>query len=594
MHTKVGPTPPRWLHGRPSTEASRQFGVESGNWSGQIAGGPGIPGGGPAITGAGGNWVVPTVTASTGDEYSGTWVGIDGGVVGGDNSLIQAGTFQNSGSGTTAYAAWYELLPAPPVELGNTVHAGDSVGVQIGEVSTDTWEILITDATQSWQFSSDFTYDGPGDTAEWIEEAPTVGGSQATLADFGSMTFSSLSIFSNTPGTYPLIPVSMANSNGVVIAYPGSYDGATDSFPITYGTPAPVVDSVSPAQGGTSGGTTVNINGDYLTGALSVSFGGSAVPFAYNPDNSITAVAPAESAGTVDVTVTTLGGMSALTAADQFTYVAPPPPPPPPPVTLAAGSSGYDLVGRDGGVFVFPGSGSFYGSIPGLHVHVSNIVGMVATADDHGYFLVGSDGGVFAFGNAPFLGSLPGLHVHINDVVGIVPTADDQGYFLVGRDGGVFAFGDAPFLGSLPGRHISVDDIIGIATDASDQGYRLIGSNGQVYSFGNVANFGSATGNSSPVAAIGSTPDGGGYWVVFKDGSVYSFGDAVFHGSLPGIHVRPALPVIGIVPTTDGGGYWLIGADGGIFAFGDAPYVGSIPGLHVSINDIVGAVPTTI
>jgi hypothetical protein len=265
-----------------------------------------------------------------------------------------------------------------------------------------------------------------------------------------------------------------------------------------------------------------------------------------------------------------------------------------PPVTKSAGSSGYDLVGRDGGVFVFPGSGSFFGSLPGLGVHVSNIVGMVPTANDGGYFLVGSDGGVFAFGNAPFLGSLPGQHVHINDVVGIVPTSNDEGYFLVGKDGGVFTFGNAPFLGSLPGRGIHVDNIIGIAADASGQGYVLIASTGQVYTFGNVPNIGSATGNYSPVSAIEATADGGGYWVVFQNGSVYTFGDAGFFGSLPGLHVTPARPVIGLVPTADGGGYWLIGADGGIFSFGDAPFVGSLPGLHVSVNDIVGAVATTI
>jgi len=569
--------------------------LESSNWSGLIAAGLGIPGGGDEpIAQIDGDWVVPTVPASTADDYSGTWIGIDGVTNG---SLIQVGTSQDSGGGTTTYSAWYEILPAAPVTISQPVSPGDQIVASIASIDpfTDTWEISISDSAK-WQKSYDVTYDGPGDTAEWIEEAPTVGGGQSTLANFGNVQFTALDIYSfNAPTSYPLIPVSMANADGVVIAYPGPYDQGSNSFPITYGTPAPVVDSVSPSQGSTSGGTAVDIDGDYLTGASSVSFGGVPVPFSTNPDNSITATAPAEAAGTVDVTVTTPGGTSALTGADQFTYVAPSPPPVvQPPITKSAGSSGYDLVGRDGGVFVFPGSGSFFGSIPGLHVKVSNIVGMVPTADDQGYFLVGSDGGVFAFGNAPFLGSLPGQHVHINDVVGIVPTGNDQGYFLVGKDGGVFTFGNAPFLGSLPGRGIHVDDIIGIAADASGQGYWLIAANGQVYSFGNVTNFGSATGNSSPVTAIQSTPDGGGYWVVFQNGSVYTFGDARFFGSLPGLHVNPARPVIGIVPTADGGGYWLIGGDGGIFSFGDAPFVGSLPGLHVSVTDIVGAVPTTV
>ena len=46
--------------------------------------------------------------------------------------------------------------------------------------------------------------------------------------------------------------------------------------------------------------------------------------------------------------------------------------------------------------------------------------------------MVGNDGGVFAFGDAGFVGSLPGLKVHVNNIVGVVPTSDDQGYWMVG------------------------------------------------------------------------------------------------------------------------------------------------------------------
>jgi hypothetical protein len=263
-------------------------------------------------------------------------------------------------------------------------------------------------------------------------------------------------------------------------------------------------------------------------------------------------------------------------------------------VTVGPVLSGYDLVGTDGGVFVFPTgqSGGFYGSLPGIGVHVNDIVGMVPTANDQGYFLVGADGGVFAFGNAPFENSLPGIGIHVNDIVGIVPTSSDKGYFLVGSDGGVFTFGNASFLGSLPGIGIHVTNIIGIAANPSDTGYWLVASTGTVYSFGTAKNFGSATGSSAPVSAIESTPDGGGYWIVTQVGAVDSFGDAKYFGSLPGIKVTPTHPVIGIVPTSDDAGYWLIGSDGGIFAFGDAPFVGSLPGLGVSVTNIVGAVPT--
>ena len=271
----------------------------------------------------------------------------------------------------------------------------------------------------------------------------------------------------------------------------------------------------------------------------------------------------------------------------------------PPPVFAPSGpsaASGYDLVGEDGGVFVFPTnqSGGFYGSLPGLGVTVHDIVGMVPSHDDRGYFLVGRDGGVFAFGDAPFLGSLPGLGVSVHNIRGIVPTSDDRGYFLVGQDGGVFAFGDAPFLGSLPGLGVRRNDIIGIAATPSDLGYWLVAANGQVYAFGDASQLGSALGTPSPVAGISSTPDGGGYWISTEAGGVYTFGDARSFGSLPADGVTPFRAVIGLVPTADDGGYWLIGGDGGVFAFGDAPFVGSLPGLDIHIEDIVGAVPTTL
>ena len=47
--------------------------------------------------------------------------------------------------------------------------------------------------------------------------------------------------------------------------------------------------------------------------------------FTVNSATSITATSPAGSAGTVDVTVTTPGGTSATSAADQFTYLTPAP-----------------------------------------------------------------------------------------------------------------------------------------------------------------------------------------------------------------------------------------------------------------------------
>ena len=88
--------------------------------------------------------------------------------------------------------------------------------------------------------------------------------------------------------------------------------------------PPPTVTGISPASGPTAGGTSVTISGTNFTGATAVSFGATAAS-SYTVDNGtqITATAPAGSNGNVHVTVTTAGGISAATSADQFTYIVP-------------------------------------------------------------------------------------------------------------------------------------------------------------------------------------------------------------------------------------------------------------------------------
>ena len=86
-------------------------------------------------------------------------------------------------------------------------------------------------------------------------------------------------------------------------------------------TPAPSVTSVSPTTGLTAGGTSVTVTGTDFTGASVVDFGSdAATAFTVNSPTSITATTPAESAGTVDTTVTTPAGTSATSSADQFTF----------------------------------------------------------------------------------------------------------------------------------------------------------------------------------------------------------------------------------------------------------------------------------
>ena len=100
----------------------------------------------------------------------------------------------------------------------------------------------------------------------------------------------------------------------------------------------PAVTSVDPKTGSTAGGSSVKIAGTNFTNAADVDFGTvAATSVVVNSSSSITAVAPAEGAGAVDVTVTTAGGTSAASSADQFTFVAPVTLPAP--VAVSPGSS---------------------------------------------------------------------------------------------------------------------------------------------------------------------------------------------------------------------------------------------------------------
>jgi parallel beta-helix repeat protein len=236
---------------------------------------------------------------------------------------------------------------------------------------------------------------------------------------------------------------------------------------------------------------------------------------------------------------------------------------------------GYLLGAADGGVFAF-GASTYQGSMAGQHLNAP-IVGIVRNPRSSGYWLVGSDGGVFAFATA-FYGSMGGQPLNA-PIVGMAATPDGGGYWLVGKDGGVFAFGDAGYYGGLGGQPLPAP-ISGIGPTFSGHGYELVGQNGAVYPFGDAPSLGGLASLSSPAVAIQVTMDNGGYWIAQANGAVTPFGDAPNKGSMAG---RPLnKPIVGMVATPDSDGYDLVGADGGVYSFGNAPYLGSMGNRHLN------------
>jgi hypothetical protein len=82
------------------------------------------------------------------------------------------------------------------------------------------------------------TYTGPRTSAEWIEEAPIVGGRIATLANYGRTTFDPGSVNGRNPRL-------TASQSGVMVqrnqrvSTPSTPDSDSDGFNMAYGSTAP-------------------------------------------------------------------------------------------------------------------------------------------------------------------------------------------------------------------------------------------------------------------------------------------------------------------------------------------------------------------
>ena len=210
------------------------FGWASSNWSGYAVSSS-TAGTYSSITG---QWTVPAVQATSGNSYSASWIGIDGF---NNSSLIQTGTGQDYVSGRASYYAWWEILPAAETQITKfVVHPGDQMSATITKGSGSSWTITITDISDGTggSFTTTQSYSGPGTSAEWIEEAPTVGGRIATLAHYGSTTFDPGTVNGGNPGLVVADGGVMIQKR-VQVSTPSLPDPKGDGFSIQYGSTVP-------------------------------------------------------------------------------------------------------------------------------------------------------------------------------------------------------------------------------------------------------------------------------------------------------------------------------------------------------------------
>jgi hypothetical protein len=146
-------------------------------------------------------------------------------------------------------------------------------------------------------------------------------------------TFPCFVVNSSVSITLQQVPPHAAGTVDIKVQTPAGTSPITSADQYTYQPPAPTVTGVTPTAGPAAGGTSVTVTGAGFEGsgyAASDVFVGSvdistqcpaAVCFTIDSATSITIPSmPAHAVGAVDITVETIGGVSATSPSDQYTY----------------------------------------------------------------------------------------------------------------------------------------------------------------------------------------------------------------------------------------------------------------------------------
>jgi hypothetical protein len=214
----------------------------SSNWFGYDQGT--LEQGGKLFNSVTAQWTVPTATQHTPGqaEDSADWIGIGGGCIDAgctatDSTLIQTGTEQDvSASGNASYDAWYELVPAPELEITNmTIHPGDRMSAKVAEVVADAnlWTITISDLTDGQSYTTTVPYSSTHTTAEWIEETPLEIGTDAGFAALPNLSdpaFDLATVNGASANLKPSEEMDLIDSSGNVIGAPSAPDPDNDGF----------------------------------------------------------------------------------------------------------------------------------------------------------------------------------------------------------------------------------------------------------------------------------------------------------------------------------------------------------------------------
>ena len=352
------------------------------------------------------------------------------------------------------------LISDNTLQVTAPAHAAGVVDIQ---VTTPGGTSAVVAADQFTYFSTAPSSGPPAVTGVGATTGTTLGGYYVYVTGSGFTGASAVS-FGGTAGSYLWIysdsllriwaPAHVAGVVDVQVTVSGVTSAVSSADEFTYAAPpVPVITGVGPASGTTLGGNYIFVTGSGFTAATAVSFGGTAGSSQIvESDNLVEIYTPAHSAGMVDLRLTTPGGTSAITTADQFTYVVPPVPV----VTGAGPATGTTLGGYTvwvtGSGFTAASAVSF-GGMPGSYLQVwsDNLLQINPPAHPAGVVdvQVTTPGGTSATTAADqFTYVLPPVPV----VTGVGPASGTTaGGFYVWVTGSGFTDATAVSLGGAPG-----------------------------------------------------------------------------------------------------------------------------------------------
>src|SRR5580658_1755372 len=212
-----------------------------------------------------------------------------------------------------------------------TVVSSTSITATTPAGSAGAVTVTVTVSGLSGSLSNGFTYAvAPTVSSVSPTSGSTAGGTAVTITGtnfatgatvtFGSAAATNVTVVSGTSIT-ATTPAGSAGAVTVTVTNPGALSGSLASG-FTY-VVAPTVTSVSPNSGPAAGGTAVTITGTNFASGATVTFGSTAATnVTVVSSTSITATAPAGSAGAVTVKVNVNGQSGSLS--NGFTYVVAP------------------------------------------------------------------------------------------------------------------------------------------------------------------------------------------------------------------------------------------------------------------------------